>query len=182
MKLLCFLEEVERRIVNVVRTMLAVVLYVMMFVVFFDVVMRYVFNNPIVWGEEAALLMMVFTALFGAYVAMTEHSLARITALVDIVPDGIRAFFNILAEAATIFLLYVMTYYGTTFIMTPYMQMQKTPTLRLPMWIFYGFVPLACGLMLFHTLLELARYLKTGYLPTDSKTHKNNKLQEGDEL
>jgi len=143
----------------------------MMMLVFINVIFRYFINSPITWGEEVSVFLLMFIALFGAYVGIYECRMARITAIVNIVPIFWRKAFNLIAQFIIIYLLIFLVVYGFQFISTPYMLTQKTSTLRLPMWIFYSFVPISALLMLYHMILDVIRYLMTDKFSMDDESN-----------
>lgn len=159
--------QVDRFLAKVVGWIVGAVLYAMMILVFVNVVCRYFFNKPITWGEEISVFMLLFIALFGAYVGLVDRRMARITAIVGIVPPRWRKLFNLTAQVMIIYLLVFLVFYGFQFVTTPYMLTQKSSTLRWPMWIFYSFVPVASSLMLFHMILDVIQYLATGVFSMD---------------
>lgn len=171
MKVLKALERVDLFLAKVLGWIVGFVLYAMMLLVFINVIFRYFLNRPIVWAEEVSVLMLVFTALFGSYVGMVDRRMARITAIVNKVPMPWKKALNLLAQLFIVYLLVFLVVFGIQFVLTPYMLTQKTATLRFPMWIFYSFVPIASGLMLFHMILDIFRYFLLGEFSMDDDSN-----------
>lgn len=171
MKVLEFFTRVDLFLAKIFGWLVGLALYAMMILVFANVVFRYFLNMPITWGEEVAVFLLLFIALFGAYVGMVDRRMARITAIVNIVPPRWRKIFNLTAQMMIIYLLVFLVFYGFQFIMTDYMLTQKSSTLRLPMWIFYSFVPISSSMMLFHMILDVISYLVTGVFSMDDQSN-----------
>lgn len=171
MQVLKLLEKVDLFLAKVLGWIVGFVLYAMMLLVFINVIFRYFLNRPIVWAEEVSVLMLVFVALFGSYVGMVDRRMARITAIVNRVPMPWKKALNLCAQLFIIYLLIFLVIFGVQFILTPYMLTQKTATLRLPMWVFYSFVPIASGLMLFHMILDIVHYLWLGEFSMDDDSN-----------
>ncbi|MEO1550121.1 MAG: TRAP transporter small permease [Pseudomonadota bacterium] len=66
-------------------------------IMFFEVVMRYVFESPTLWVNEASLWMGGMIYLFAGLYAMQQRSHIRIFILYDICPRWLRRTFDILS-------------------------------------------------------------------------------------
>lgn len=71
-------------------------------IMFYEVVMRYVFEKPTLWVNEASLWMGGMVYLFSGLYAMQQRSHIRIFILYDIVPRGWRKLFDVLSTLAII--------------------------------------------------------------------------------
>lgn len=71
-------------------------------IMFYEVVMRYVFESPTLWVNEASLWLGGMVYLFSGLYAMQQRSHIRIFVLYDIAPLKIRRFFDILSTLCII--------------------------------------------------------------------------------
>jgi TRAP-type C4-dicarboxylate transport system permease small subunit len=51
-----------------------------------NVIARYVFNRPLVWGDELASILFVWLCVLGAVLAMRRNEHMRLTALISRLP------------------------------------------------------------------------------------------------
>lgn len=68
-------------------------------IMFYEVVMRYVFARPTLWVNEASLWLAGMVYLFAGLYAMQQRSHIRIFILYDMVPRWLRRTFDILSVA-----------------------------------------------------------------------------------
>lgn len=80
-------------------------------IMFYEVVMRYVFENPTLWVNEASLWLGGMIYLFSGLYAMQQRSHIRIFILYDIAPLKGRRFFDILSTLCII-IFCLATIYG----------------------------------------------------------------------
>jgi TRAP-type C4-dicarboxylate transport system permease small subunit len=55
----------------------------LVFVVFYGVIQRYVFNTPLIWGYELSILLFMWVAFFGMTMGFKENRLRSITFIID---------------------------------------------------------------------------------------------------
>ncbi|WP_424985313.1 TRAP transporter small permease subunit [Microbulbifer sp. S227A] len=71
-------------------------------IMFYEVIMRYVFERPTLWVNEASLWMGGMVYLFSGLYAMQQRSHIRIFILYDIAPKWLRHLFDLLSTLAII--------------------------------------------------------------------------------
>ena len=84
------MDRIERALVAINRTFVALVLGAVFLLVFANGVGRYGFGHSISWSEEAARHLMVLGAFTGAGLALREGRLVAIMALPDLLPTALR--------------------------------------------------------------------------------------------
>lgn len=113
-----------------------------------QVVLRYVFNDPLVWSDEIAQYLFVWVAFLGVLRASRHRTHIAITAVIDRLPPWAAramALFWLLAMAAFAGLL---GWYGVV-IARQNMTVMMT-SLPLPYWLVYAIVPVTgAGLFLY---------------------------------
>lgn len=123
-----------------------------------QVVLRYVFNNPLVWSDEIAQYLFVWVAFLGILRASRHRTHIAITAVVDRLPPlaarGL-ALFWLLAMAIFAVLLgwygFVIARQNMTVMMT---------SLPLPYWLVYAIVPVAGSGLLLYAVRDIATLLR----------------------
>jgi len=130
---------------------------------FYQVVLRYVFNSPSSWSEEAVRFLFVYASLVGAGIGIMEHSHIGIDIVVNMLPKRYR-------EAAHIVIHAVISVFGGVLIYTavPLMRLTKrqlSPALKIPMNYIYFSTMLFGALCIVFSLYEIWRTAKSMKVP-----------------
>ncbi len=86
---------------------------VMIVVVFYEVVMRYVFNSPTFWSEAAARAAMIWLVMLGLARGVRRMDNIRVDFLVEQFPEKIQSLCAWLRFGAVSVFAFVMVYFGT---------------------------------------------------------------------
>ena len=81
---------------RVVAVAAACILSVEVLLLLANVIARYVFNRPLVWGDELASILFVWLCVFGAVLAMRRNEHMRLTALISRAPPHVRAVLDVI--------------------------------------------------------------------------------------
>lgn len=138
---------IEDQLSRVFKLATAIALFVQMIIVFVGVIMRYCFNNPQPWIDEISTYLLIVITYLGGFVALRSNSMANITFLVDAVPPKVRKYINILADILIMILMFFVAYYGYLLCASQTVLKQRTPSLQIPIIIFYCLVPISGALM-----------------------------------
>lgn len=137
---------------KIARWLTAIALLVQVTIVFFGVVFRYFLNNPLTWVDELSCFLLVFITFIGGYVALRELKLARLSFLVEMFPQTAKKILICIANLAILTLVAAISWYGIKLLGTPAILNQASPSMQLPMIIFYAFIPVS-GIMMFVNML-----------------------------
>lgn len=146
------LRRLDNVLGTIARWLTALCLLVQVTIVFLGVFFRYFLNNPLTWVDELACFLLVFTTFIGGYVALRELKLARISFIVDKFPRLIRKILLLIANLSILALVAAISYYGIQLLGNSAILNQRSPSIQLPMVIFYAFIP-ASGIMMFVNML-----------------------------
>ncbi len=97
-------------------------------IMFYEVVLRYVFERPTLWVNEASLWMGGMVYLFAGLYAMQQRSHIRIFILYDIVPRGVRKFFDLLSVFCLVIFCLAVIYGGFGEAYAKFMRWEKFGT------------------------------------------------------
>lgn len=147
-----FDEHVETYLATVALTVFATL-------VVFQVIMRYVFNNPTAWSEEVARYALVwFVYLSGSYAVKYQRHV-RFNVIVDLIGKKIpliqriiRLFVFVLWLA---FLIYMLKL-SIEMVDRQFTSGQRAPASQIPMYLVYLGLPLGLLLMSFRVLQHVA--------------------------
>jgi tripartite ATP-independent transporter DctM subunit len=116
---------------------------------------RYVFHKPLVWSDELASILFLWLAMLGAVAAFRRGEHMRMTAVVGMMPPGLRAFVDVLAVAASLaFLLLIL---GPAYEFAADEVYVTTPALEIANAWRAAAIPVGTGLMILTAVLQLAR-------------------------
>jgi TRAP-type C4-dicarboxylate transport system permease small subunit len=108
------------------------------------VIARYVMQNPMVWTEEIARVLMIWMAFLGISIATRQRSHLGVTLLVVRLPMPLQRLVKMFTDGLTMWFLYILTVYGIQMVETGKAQIETATGIS--MSYFFICVPL-CGLL-----------------------------------
>ncbi len=155
-----------RKILNNILNVLAGVSFLaMVALTCWQVITRYILQNPSSWSEELVSYLFAWMALLGASIVVGERGHMNIPILVDRMGPAARKVLNIFAEVVACIFAAVILVYGGIQITTLAMG-QMTSSLGVPIGIFYIVLPLCGVLNIIYTILNIIGIVK-GEISTD---------------
>lgn len=137
----------------------AIVLFVVIFAaVLAQIVMRYMFDDPLIWSEELSRYLFIWIALLGWTLASRNHTHITVRLFVDMLPRRVRP----LAEAANAFL--VLAFAGVLFWLGIELVVVSTdvPTITLffNFAVIYAAVPVTAAVIVLHCVRDIVAHLR----------------------
>ena len=130
---------------------------------FFGVVMRYVFGNPVTWGEEFSLLCIVIVVFFGAGAGFRMGSHIAIDIIVDRFPKKAQQVVEVCIFVLSIVILFYFLVQSGTLVAQMVRTKRTTDILDIPYSVIYSAFPIGCVLMLInYTMSVYAKIFKKG--------------------
>lgn len=128
---------------KVMRIFNAGVFTILTLLTVWQVLTRYILNNPSTWSEEMASYLFAWVTLLGAAYVFGKREHMNIPVVVDLLPENVQHVLAIVNEfIILIFALVVMIYGGIS--ITSLTMGQASSSLPFQMGIFYAAIPL-CG-------------------------------------
>jgi TRAP-type C4-dicarboxylate transport system permease small subunit len=129
-------------------------LSVMLFTVIAQVLMRELFNFPLVGAEEFVRYMMIWIVLFPLAFTLREGGHIEMTELRDMLPRPLRTGLKFLSDVSSIVVFAIVSWSSLSVILEN--ANNTTATLQIPFWIFFlpnflGFLMLMVGYILILT-------------------------------
>ncbi len=118
----------------------------MTLLVLVQVVLRYIFNVPLVWVEEMTVFLMIWMAFMGAAIGVRRGAHIAMTILVDRLPDAVARGLFYLSTVAIIAFSAVVAWHGVLLALS--VGGQRSAALGLPMAVPYTIVPLGALLII----------------------------------
>ena len=137
-KFLDVLEKVEKAI-------LAVTVGIMVIIIAYQVIMRYIFAHANSWSELARYLF-IYDVMIGAAIAIRRNSHLQIDILINLMKPKVRTILTIIATLAGMVFMVFLLSYSITLVQTGARTMSAG--LGIPMSIPYSCMPVGIVLML----------------------------------
>lgn len=118
------------------------------FVLFINVVLRYIFKAGIVWAEEYARYAIIWIVMAGSGAAVRENMHMSITALIDVTKGKTFHFaINMFVLAVSLVFSVFLIYTGIRLTSSMITNNQLSPALEIPLWWIYISIPIGGALM-----------------------------------
>jgi TRAP-type C4-dicarboxylate transport system permease small subunit len=135
---------------------------VMTLIVFFGVVLRYGFNYPLGWTDEAAKICFTWIVFLGGVIGVRRGIHISINVVVKYLPIPSRRVLNAIGDLSIGLLLAVIIFYGIR--LSAMTSGVKTPILGISLVFIYGAAPFTALLMLYHHLKHMYKAYLGSYL------------------
>jgi TRAP-type C4-dicarboxylate transport system permease small subunit len=145
-------------IIMLMRVVQVVLFSAMIIVVCYEVIMRYVFYSPTVWGEGAARFFMIWMVLFGMALAIRHREHIRVDFFVYYLPERAQLVLGYLRIAIILIIAGVLVHAGYRIADANWTQIATG--IGIPVFWKYLAVPVAAVLM-FAFLIEKLRQRDT---------------------
>ena len=152
--------KLEDGLSRLFKLITAIALFIQMIIVFAGVICRYVFNNPQPWIDEISTYFLIVITYLGGYVALRSNKLAGITFIRDAFPKPVQKALLIVNDVMIIILMACIAWFGLKICCSVTVLRQKTPTLQIPVIVFYCMVPASGFLMLLSMINKLVRDIR----------------------
>ena len=107
-----------------------------------NVVARFVFGNSIMFSGELNRILIIMITFAGIGYAARHGRHIRMSAIYDALPVGGRKVLMIFIALFTSAVMFFLFYYSLVYIVDMYSKGRVLPSLQLPIWIIYIWVPL----------------------------------------
>ena len=140
------LHKIRKGMNTVVSTICIVLFAVMVVVGTYQIITRFVFNNPSTISEELLTYTFAWMAIFSSAYVFGKRDHMRMTFIADKLPKEQRKILEIVIELLIIAFAVIVLIYGGFTIMGLTMT-QKTASLGVMMGVIYAVVPI-CGILI----------------------------------
>lgn len=134
-------------------------MFVMLFVIFVQVICRYVLHHSLTFSEELARYLFVYIVFFGTAVVARENGHIVMGVLTQKLRGKIAKYTKIAAYIFIMLFVIILFYHGLKMvILTSY---QLSPALRIPMSYVYLAIPMASFVMFCNILILIIDTLRS---------------------
>jgi C4-dicarboxylate transporter, DctQ subunit len=128
------------------------------FIVFYEVVMRYVFNSPTIWVEEISRFLQIWATYLALTYSFHKRDFIRITFIYDKLSLRGQRFLDIISFVFIIFFSSVVVYYGWIIAKDSFdVGRTSSSMLDLPAFISEFAIPICFGFLLLKVVIELVK-------------------------
>lgn len=124
-----------------------------------QVITRYILQNPSTWSEELVGYLFAWMSLFGASLVTSERGHMNIPVIVEKFSVNIQKALNCLGELIAFLFSAIILVYGGVQI-TSLVMGQMTSSLGVPIGVFYVALPLCGVLNMIYTILNMVDIVK----------------------
>lgn len=121
------------------QVLLISLLVAMTVVVTSQILMRYVMNSPLPWGEELTRYLFMYLVFLGSAWGIRYSVHVSIDSVVRMLPDHLEKIANLVARLLIGLFLAALLYYGA--VLSLENMSQKSPALGLPIGLVYAAIP-----------------------------------------
>lgn len=158
-------------------------IFIGLFLLFVNVLGRYIFNFSFTWVEEVSIYMVVWGTLIGASVALRTNHHIRVDIVYNFLPASIKSFVSVIANLVGVSFAIFVLYYGFDLVHSRFLNGMKSTGSLIPLWIVYLILPIFGLLMLFQFSIRIIRIFRG--LPEsdeDDNPELAQALQQGQEV
>lgn len=157
-------DAVIRIITRILLAVAGTALAAMMFLTALDVIMRYVFNQPISAVPELVEYLMVGCVSFGIAYCAYHKQHVTVDMFMILLPKRVQAFFNFITNAVAMLFILLTTWQSILYIKKIYSSNLASPVLYIPAYPFVAAVALGFGvffvILVIHTFEALSEVKK----------------------
>lgn len=151
------------KIKNIVEKTIDIIAVLFFIIVFafalFQIIMRWAFNNPLSWSEEAIRLMYVWICYLGWTIASRRNSHIRITAFINKLPLLGQKVLEIFNNLLVMLFSVLMVIYGNQ--LTTKVARQTAVTIPfIKFSIVYVIAPICCAVIFIYQIMEIIQLLQ----------------------
>jgi C4-dicarboxylate transporter DctQ subunit len=122
-------------------------IFIGVMVIFFGIVSRNVFQNPLVWTDEISRYLIIWGTLIGATVALKNDYHIRVEVLYNKFPKPLKHITNLFVNAVGCGFSIFLIYYGYNSVIHYFDLGQRSLDTQMPLWIVYLILPIS-GILL----------------------------------
>ncbi|UTV30915.1 TRAP transporter small permease [Photobacterium atrarenae] len=105
--------NMRRKLINNIEEIITVPLMILLLVVLtWQIVTRWLFNAPSLWSEELARVLFMYMSLIGCAIAIKRNSHVNITYFSDKLPEKLRLILALALETAVLISIFAIIYLG----------------------------------------------------------------------
>ena len=150
--------ETKSKLDSLIATLLVILMALMVINVTWQVVSRYIFQDPSSFTDELARYMLIWVGMLGsAYVAGKKEHLAIDILLTSLNEKGQAKLMIFIDALVLIFALTIMLIGGSNLVYITFILGQKSAALQIPLAYVYGIIPFSGLLVIYYQIVAMSQ-------------------------
>lgn len=141
---------------KILRVILIIILAAMVLIMFYQVIMRYVFNNAQPWCEELTLYLGIACIFLGLGIATRKESHLQVDFLIRLYGPRLRCLMTAICSIVAVVIMIIFAYYSVSLI---HHATARSVTLPITMAQVYTIFPIGSVLVCLYSLEIIAKNL-----------------------
>lgn len=154
-----FADRVDKVMTAIEKTVVAVCLGLMTFIVFYGVINRFILKHSLQWSEELSRYLTIWATYIGASLGVRWGSHIGVEAFVNLLPQKARNYANLITYFSCLAFSAFITVTGFQFTEKLLMTKQLSPAMRIPIAWAYAAVPVGALFMCIRYLMLIKQEL-----------------------
>jgi C4-dicarboxylate transporter, DctQ subunit len=126
------------------------------FMIFFEVISRWLFNKPTIWATELSIYAIIGSCFLGSAYAVRTYSHITVDLLINNVNDRMKTLLAYLSNAMGLIFSIIFTYFGVHHVMNTFeLGVTSASLLRIPMYLPEMFIPVGGVLLCLAFILQI---------------------------
>lgn len=143
---------------QIIKMILNVMLFMMVILIFLQVIFRFIFESPLAWTEESARFLLVWITFLGAAYAMSTRAHIGIDVFVNLFPKKVKNVVTVISWLAGLIFFFILVYQGYNLAIKN--MAQTSSTLNIPMGYIYYVIPISGLILIINATDKLVEDLK----------------------
>lgn len=149
-----------KRLLNILENFGALLLAVMIILVVYQVITRYIFSSPPAWTEELARYFMIWSTIIISTVLVFDRDHINMDYFVGLLPKKFQKPVNLVTNTVITFLMGALFFSGIELIKSSIKVTQKSPGAGIPMYYIYTVIPFAAVLMFIAQIRNIIKSIR----------------------
>lgn len=142
---------------NLLEVVVGAIFFSITFLTIIQVFMRYIFNNPLMWGDEMVRLLLIWGTLLGCGLAIYYSKHINLDFIIEKFPEKIKGFIYLIGWTLIICLSVFYVYKG--FLIAIHSKGTLLTALNLSKMYYYGSVPISALFWIFFSIQKVVEII-----------------------
>lgn len=144
-----FFESLDNFIAKIEKIFLVIGVSVMILVVFFDIILRELFDGGFIWAKELAAFLMIWVGFVGASLAAKENKHIVVGIPEKLFPKKILPYVSLFASVIIFTVTILIAYLGFNYVLETREFGETSLVLNIPLWIVQIIIPASLVIIAF---------------------------------
>ena len=144
-----FFESINNFFARIEKIFLVIGVSVMILVVFFDIILRELFDGGFIWAKELAAFLMIWVGFVGASLAAKENKHIVVGIPEKLFPKKILPYVSLFASVIVFTVTILIAYLGFNYVLETKEFGETSLVLNIPLWIVQIIIPASLVIIAF---------------------------------